>query len=145
MEAWLSLNVGWKTVAETGSSIIFLGVNAPKKDHLMPSDIIVCMSTHQVWSPGHGLLLLVRGVVVLPHGALHPVHGAGRLIFRSPDSCLLSVAPPITDRDSPATLTSPGTLSPPGQVPRVLCTLYTHQAESKRKGKENELKLRHSY
>ena len=37
-------------------------------------------STHQVGPPGHGVLLLVGGVVVLPHGALHPVHGAHLLI-----------------------------------------------------------------
>ena len=55
-------------------------------------------STHQVGPPGHGVLLLVGGVVVLPHGALHPVHGAHLLYLLI--SCVSYLLSPITDRDS---------------------------------------------
>merc|ERR1719350_1888864 len=57
-------------------------------DHLAPWELDVGhplvtesdAGSFQVGPPGHGVLLLVGGVVVLPHGALHPVHGAHLLI-----------------------------------------------------------------
>ena len=81
-------------------------------------------STHQVGSPGHGVLLLVRGVVVLPHGALHPVHGAGLL---TPD--LLSPVSPVSratyHRQRPSYLC----FTWPAQ-PRAPCLLLARSQES---------------